>query len=182
MARAIIFLIGSLGIILLSIRSLMRPSSHGFPRFIAFEGILGLVVFNVPAWFEEPFSLAQIISWILLIGSTYLAIHGFWVLRKHGQPDQTIQDDNRIAIEKTTQLVTTGPYRFIRHPLYASLLYLSWGIFLKDISTLSLALIILISLTLFLTAVYEERENLRTFGDEYAGYIQHSKRFIPFLF
>jgi protein-S-isoprenylcysteine O-methyltransferase Ste14 len=182
MTDKIIFLLGSIGIIILSRHSLTNPSSHGFPRFIAFEGLLGLVVVNVPVWFENPFSLTQIISWVLLIVSTYLAIHGFWVLRKHGRPDQTIQDDNRIAIEKTTQLVTKGPYKFIRHPLYASLLYLAWGIFLKHISPLSLALIVLVSLTLFLTAVYEERENLHNFGEIYADYIQHTKRFIPFFF
>jgi protein-S-isoprenylcysteine O-methyltransferase Ste14 len=35
------------------------------------------------------------------------------------------------AIEKTTILVTTGAYRYIRHPLYSSLLFLAWGIFFK---------------------------------------------------
>lgn len=182
MLETIIFLIGSLGIIVLSRQSLTNPASHGFPRFFAFEGILGLVVLNAPAWFKEPFSLAQIISWILLLVSTYVVIHGFWVLKKHGQPDKAIQDSKRISIEKTTRLVTKGPYQFIRHPLYTSLLGLAWGIFLKQISPLSFALVLLVSLTLFLTAVYEERENLLTFGEEYAEYIRHTKRFIPFLY
>jgi protein-S-isoprenylcysteine O-methyltransferase Ste14 len=182
MTGIIIFLFGSLGFIYLSRKSLTNPSSHGFPRFLAFEGILGLVVLNAPAWFEEPFSLTQIISWVLLLISAYLAIHAFWLLRKYGKPDRAIQDSSRIAFEKTTHLVTRGPYKLIRHPLYASLLYLAWGIFLKQTSSLSIALAVLISLTLYLTAVYEERENLRIFGDEYAHYIRQTKRFIPYLF
>jgi protein-S-isoprenylcysteine O-methyltransferase Ste14 len=182
MLETIIFLLGSLGFIILSRRSLINPSSHGFPRFIAFEGILGLVVLNAPAWFFKPFSLAQIISWVLLVGSALLAIHAFWTLRKYGKPDRFIEDSSRLAFEKTTRLVTQGPYQFIRHPLYASLLCLAGGIFLKQISLLSITLIILVSLTLFLTAVYEEKENLLIFGEEYASYMQHTRRFIPFLF
>jgi protein-S-isoprenylcysteine O-methyltransferase Ste14 len=182
MAGTIVFLLGSLGFITLSRRSLTNPSSHGFPRFIAFEGILGLGILNVPSWFENPFSLAQIISWVLLLGSAFLVIGAIWSLRKYGKPDRAIEDSKRISIEKTTQLVTIGPYKYIRHPMYASLLYLAWGIFLKHTSSLSTALIILVSLTLFLTAVYEERENLRIFGDEYAQYIRQTKRFFPYLF
>jgi protein-S-isoprenylcysteine O-methyltransferase Ste14 len=169
MAGTIVFLLGSLGFITLSRRSLTNPSSHGFPRFIAFEGILGLGVLNVPSWF-------------LLLGSAFLVIGAIWSLRKYGKPDRAIEDSKRISIEKTTQLVTIGPYKYIRHPMYASLLYLAWGIFLKHTSSLSTALIILVSLTLFLTAVYEERENLRIFGDEYAQYIRQTKRFFPYLF
>jgi protein-S-isoprenylcysteine O-methyltransferase Ste14 len=182
MLETVIFLLGSIGFIILSRQSLINPSSHGFPRFIAFEGILGLVVLNASVWLLQPFSLAQIISWILLLASAYLAMHAFWAFRKYGKPDRFIQDGSRLAFEKTTSLVMQGPYRFIRHPMYASLLGLAWGVFLKKISPLSGALVALVSLTLFLTAIYEESENLRSFGEEYAEYIQHTKRFIPFLF
>jgi protein-S-isoprenylcysteine O-methyltransferase Ste14 len=182
MTGTIIFLLGSLGFIYLSRRSLTKPSSHGFPRFIAFEGILGLGVLNVPSWFKEPFSFVQIISWILLLGSAFLIMGALWTLRKYGRPDRTLEDGSRIAFEKTTQLVTRGSYKVIRHPMYASLLYLAWGIFLKHISSLSTALVILVSLTLFLSAVYEERENLCIFGDDYAVYTRQTKRFFPFLF
>jgi protein-S-isoprenylcysteine O-methyltransferase Ste14 len=79
--------------------------------------------------------------------------------------------------------VTRGAYRFIRHPMYASLLLLAWGIFFKDPASLAgLALAGLASLCLYLTARVEESENLRRFGEEYRVYMRGTKRFIPFLF
>ena len=182
MVELVVFLVGSLGIILLSRNSFTRFYSHGFPRFFAFEALLGLVVLNAHVWFYQPFSLTQIISWVLLVDAAFLATHAFWTLHTYGAPDRDIQDPSRIAMEKTTKLVTEGPYHFIRHPMYSSLLCLAWGIFLKQINLLSTLLAVLVSLTLFLTAIYEERENLRNFGDGYAAYMQRTKRFIPFVF
>jgi protein-S-isoprenylcysteine O-methyltransferase Ste14 len=66
--------------------------------------------------------------------------------------------------------------------MYASLSYLAWGVFLKQVALLSGMLVILASLALYATAIMEERENLRNFGDEYAEYMQRTKRFIPFVF
>ncbi len=182
MLEILVFVLGSFGIFLLSLRSLTKPHSHGFPRFFAFEAILGMVVLNAPFWFVQPFSFLQIVSWALLLDSAFLAMHAFYTLHKLGKPDASIQDTSRLVIEKTTHLVTDGPYRLIRHPLYASLLCFAWGVFLKQISLLSGLLLILTSLALYLTAWYEEGENLNNFGEAYTQYMQHTKRFIPFLF
>ena len=182
MLELFVFLFGSIGITVISHQSLVSHTSHGFPRFFAFEALLGLVVLNAHSWFTRPFSILQILSWALLLDAAYLATHAIWTLRVQGHPDRTIQDASRFSFEKTTKLVTQGPYQFIRHPMYTSLLELTWGVFLKEIDLLSVLLTILVSLTLFLTAVYEERENLRNFGDEYATYMQRTKRFIPFVY
>jgi len=182
MVELVVFMTGSLGIILLSRQSITRPYSHGFPRFFAFEALLGLVVLNARNWIVRPFSLTQIISWILLLIAAYLVIHAIRTFRINGAINHNIQDSSRMAWEKTTQIVTQGPYRFIRHPMYASLLCLAWGICLKQLNLMSVLLAIVVSMSLFLTAVYEERENLNLFGDEYAKYMQHTKRFIPFVF
>lgn len=182
MPGLIIFVVGSIGFIILTLRAVKSPLSHGLPRFFAFEAILGLVVLNAPGWWIQPFSLRQIVSWTLLLDSIFLSVHAIWVLRRYGKPDESIRDTGRLAFEKTTRLVTQGPYRFIRHPMYASLLCLVWGIFLKRVNLVSALLVLIASLTLFLTALYEEQENLGVFGDEYAIYMQQTKRFIPFVF
>jgi len=177
-----IFLAGSLVLAILSRASIINQRSHGFPRFFAFEAILGLAVLNAPAWFHQPFSLPQRVSWVLLLVSAFLVLSALSALRRFGVPDRSFRDASRISIEKTTRLVTVGPYRFIRHPMYASLLFLAWGIFLKRVDLVSFLLAMVASLALFLTAVYEEQENLRNFGDEYSVYMQHTRRFIPYLF
>jgi len=177
-----IYLLGSLGFVILSRHALTKPYSHGFPRFFAFEAILGLVVLNAPIWFIRPFSLPQLVSWILLLVSAFFAVYAFKVLRQSGKPDQSIQDATRLTFEKTTHLVTEGPYHFIRHPMYTSLLCLAWGVFLKHITLLSGLLVILASAALYITAILEEKENLRIFGTEYAAYMQQTQRFIPFVF
>ncbi len=141
-----------------------------------------MAVLNGRFWFLQPVSPLQIISWVLFMLAIYLAIHSFWSLRKYGAPDQSTKDSDRIGIEKTTRLVTDGPYRVIRHPMYASLLCLAGGILFKHIDLISILLAIIAGLTIFLTAVYEEKENLNYLGDEYAGYMQRTKRFIPFIF
>lgn len=182
MLELVVFLLGSLGIIVLSRRFFNQPYSHGFPRFFAFEAILGLVVLNARKWLIQPLSMPQVVSWILLLAGTLLVSSSVWALHKYGAADSSMQDSGRLSFEKTTTLVNRGPYRLIRHPMYTSLLCLAWGVFLKQVNLLSALLAFLASLALFLMAVYEERENLQIFGEEYVVYMQHTKRFIPFLF
>jgi protein-S-isoprenylcysteine O-methyltransferase Ste14 len=172
--RVAIFVVGSYGIIRLSIPSLKNPRSHGFYRAFAFEMLLALFLFNVSAWLHNPFSPLQLASWILLMASAMLAIHGFTILHRRGRPEG--------PVGSTTVLVRSGMYRWIRHPLYASLLYLGWGVCLKRPTALTVVLAIAATLFLFLTAKAEERENVDKFGTDYVVYMKKTKRFIPYVF
>jgi protein-S-isoprenylcysteine O-methyltransferase Ste14 len=110
--------------------SLRRPGTHGFYRFFAWEAILGLVVIHVRSWFRDPFSRHQVASWALLVVSFVPLVFGVRALRAHGnQATSRLDDADLLAFEKTTTLVDTGIYRYIRHPLYSSLLCLAWGLF-----------------------------------------------------
>jgi len=182
MIRAIIFAIGSALLVYISRKSLFHPHSHGFCRFFAWESILALVLLNAPQWFENPFSPRQLISWLFLLISIFLVVHGVHLLRVIGKPNQNRSDAELIAFEKTSSLVTVGVYKYIRHPLYSSLLFLAWGAFLKRPSWLGLLLAFLSSLFLFLTAKNDESECLKHFGNAYEIYMQGTKRFVPFLF
>lgn len=137
---------------------------------------------NFGYWLTDPLSPIQIVSWILLLGSLVLVIHGTYLLYKLGKPDPARDDPTLIGIENTTQLVTTGIYRYIRHPIYSSLLLLAWGAFLKQPSIVTLWLVVPATAFLTLTARMEEFENIRFFGEPYRNYMLHSKMFIPFLF
>lgn len=155
--------------------SLLNPYSHGFYRYFAFVSVIGLIILNSGRWLFDPFSPAQKVSWVLLAFSVLLAAGGFFMLWSLGQPKNHNIDD-------TTALVTRGIFRYIRHPLYSSLLLLDWGAYLKDPSFASTMLALAATTLLATTARLEEIENYRKFGPAYAVYMQKTKMFIPFLF
>ncbi len=177
-----LFAAGSVFLAWVSRASLRAPASHGFSRFIAWEAILALVILNAPHWFHEAFARRQILSWALLFASLPLVVGGYWSLQRHGKPDSRRPDDTLFGVERTTVLVTTGVYRFIRHPLYASLLCVAWGAFEKDVSWGSTALVAVATVCLIVTAKRDEAECVRYFGESYAEYMRHTKMFVPFVF
>jgi protein-S-isoprenylcysteine O-methyltransferase Ste14 len=176
------FLLGTVGLVYVSRASLVVPRSHGFYRFFAWETILGLVLLNIDVWFRAPFSWHQLISWPLLVISASLAIHSVHLLKQRGKPDAQRDDVPMVAFERTTTLVTTGAYHYIRHPLYSSLLFLAWGIFFKDPSWFGGLLAMAATLFLVATVRVEEAEDIRFFGKVYQEYMKKTKMFIPFLF
>jgi protein-S-isoprenylcysteine O-methyltransferase Ste14 len=169
-----VFILASAGIVWYSIPSLRSPRSHGFWRFFVFEAVLALFLLNVDCWFCSPFAWHQIVSWTLLVISAYLVIDGVRLLKTIGKPEG--------SFEETTTLVKRGIYKYIRHPLYSSLLFLAWGIFFKAPSWMGGALALVASGALIATARADEAECLEKFGGEYADYIKEAKMFIPFLF
>ena len=176
------FVAASIPLVYVSRASLREPRSHGFYRFFAWEAILALVMLNLDLWFVDPFSWHQLISWILLLISIFLVVQGVRLLRGIGKPDARRGGEPMLGFEKTTQLVTTGIYRFIRHPLYSSLLFLTWGVFFKDVTWFGTALALISTAFLVVTARADEVECTRYFGPDYQEYMKHTKMFIPFLF
>ena len=181
MWRPLALVVGSIPILWISRGSLRHRDAHGFYRYFAFEAILGVIVLSIPTWFRDPLSQRQLCSWVLLLSSLLLAAHGFRMLRELGDPDLNIQDGTRLGVEKTTRLVQSGAYRYIRHPLYASLLALAWGAFLKAPSWLAAVLAVVATGALYLTARVEERENVRNLGAAYAEYMRRTRMFVPFI-
>lgn len=181
--KIIIFIIGTILLMMISWKSLLSPRSHGFFRFFAWEAILALFLSNVDFWFYKPFAWNQWIAWFLLIVSLIPLVFGVYSLRTHGKPArQRAGDPSLLTFEKTTTLVTSGIYKYIRHPLYSSLLLLTWGIFFKLPAWMGFVLAIAATSFLFATAKADETECTHFFGSEYQEYMSHTKRFIPYAF
>ena len=177
--EVIIFLVATVGIAAVSWRSLGHPRSHGFYRFFVFEGVLILVLLNAHAWFRDPLSVRQLISWVLLSVSAALPILGLRQLRVAGGSPVEGSQGPEYRFERTSHLVTSGIYRYVRHPMYASLLYLTWGAFLKEVDWLRLAVAAVTSIFTYITARVEERETQDRFGESYRNYMRATKRFVP---
>ena len=182
MIMLFIFLIGSTIIVYVSRASLRAPRSHGFYRFFAWEAILALTVLNLDHWFYNPFAWHQLVSWFLLVVSLFLVIHGVRLLKQMGKQNTQRDDSPMPAFEKTTAIVTVGAYRYIRHPLYSSLLFLAWGVAFKTLSWPNILLAVVATIFLVATARAEEAEDIRFFGPAYQEYMRTTKMFIPFLF
>src|SRR5690606_15340342 len=117
MDKVIFFIALSLPLIFFSKQSLFEPHTHGFTRVFSWECIIILFVFNYTVWFKEPFSLKQVISWLLLIISLWFLVESVVRLRRARKPGIVRVDEKLFRFEKTTELVTSGIYRYIRHPM-----------------------------------------------------------------
>lgn len=162
-------------------RTLGNVRSHGFYRFLAWEAMLVMLVLNASSWFGDRSELSQRISWVLLSLSLVVLFAGVHQMRRFGQAGEQRQDDELFAFERTSQLVTGGIFRYIRHPMYCSLLLLAWGIACKRIDALIVLLAVLSSVLLWCSARCEERECLAYFGDAYRDYMRRSWMFVPLV-
>jgi protein-S-isoprenylcysteine O-methyltransferase Ste14 len=144
--------------------------------------MLALFLLNENFWFQNPFAWYQLISWTLLFASLIPLAFGVSALKSRGKPTANRESDpSLLAFEKTTQLVTSGVYKYIRHPLYSSLLLLTWGMFFKLPSIAGGTLTAFAILFLIATAKADEAECIQFFGAEYQNYMLKSKMFLPYI-
>ncbi|HLJ69206.1 MAG TPA: isoprenylcysteine carboxylmethyltransferase family protein [Chloroflexota bacterium] len=79
-------------------------------------------------------------------------------------------------------VITSGPYRVMRHPSYTGLLLIFGGIGVMLANWLSLALLIVFSLLGLIYRIHVEEAALEeALGDGYRSYAAHRRRIIPFV-
>lgn len=177
-----IYFFGLFATVWLSRKQLVNPKTHGFFRFFAFVCILTLWLIKIAGLGTVLLELPDVVAQCLLLSSVLLVLTGYLELKLRGRPSKTREDATLFAFEKTTKLVTTGIFRVIRHPMYASLLCLAWGLLTEYLTVVGLALAFLATYSLYRTARADERECLFFFGDEYVSYMQRTWAFLPFVF
>jgi protein-S-isoprenylcysteine O-methyltransferase Ste14 len=79
------------------------------------------------------------------------------------------------------ELVTTGPYRLIRNPIYSGLIFADFGTAIAT-STGFLAIAVLVSAFFVYSAVMEQRFMQSRFPEQYADYKRSTKLLVPYLF
>ncbi len=78
------------------------------------------------------------------------------------------------------ELVTSGPYRFVRHPIYSGLLTAMLGTALVD-NLLGLIVVAVLVAYFYYCGIVEERNLTATFPKAYPEYKSRTKMLIPFL-
>jgi len=85
-----------------------------------------------------------------------------------------------VQVQREHRVVNTGPYRLLRHPGYAGVLFGFVGLGLALQSWLSLLVLLLATTTaLAYRARIEERFLVAELGDEYVLYLARTKRLLP---
>ncbi|MCZ6759530.1 MAG: isoprenylcysteine carboxylmethyltransferase family protein [Gemmatimonadetes bacterium] len=86
-----------------------------------------------------------------------------------------------VAIRREHSLVTYGPYRWVRHPMYSiALLFFAGFSLLSANWFIGLTVIVGLSILVARTSI-EERKLIEEFGDEYREYMKRTGRFFPRL-
>ena len=88
------------------------------------------------------------------------------------------------AAANTTKgaLVTNGPFRWFRHPIYAALIYFFWSCVIAFPFKETIFAVLLITFGLLIRIFFEERSLVATYKQQYLDYSKHTKRIIPFIF
>ncbi len=146
-------------------------------RVVMFVLLLGwLVLYAInPAWMGAL--SVPLPAWLRWVGFALgLAGLGFWswaqvALGKEWSP--------QLQLRKEHHLVTKGPYRRIRHPLYTGMLGFGTGLALLTANWVFIALAVVVIAGLFARVPREEQMMIAEFGEEYKTYMQRTGRFFP---
>ena len=80
-----------------------------------------------------------------------------------------------------SRIITSGPYKYIRHPMYTTVLGTTLTVVIFSFTYFLLMIWLILLITLLMKLFYEESLIEKEFGG-YADYKSKSKRIIPFIF
>ncbi len=132
--------------------------------------------FALIAWLIWPFTPQVWSSPALVLVACSIAL-GVWTLAHNRLGNFNIRPEPKTS----GRLVTSGPYRFVRHPMYSALLFFAASEVIAYGDAWKVAGWCALALVLFAKAMLEER-GLREQFAGYAEYAQRVRRFIPGLF
>ena len=136
-----------------------------------------LAIFNLgtlnPENITEYYNV-RVIGLIVFIFFSWTQVWAFKYLGKYYSQEIIIQKDHK--------LITTGPYKLIRHPQYLSQLLSDLGAGIALGGFIVIPFVILIEIPLFILRAKKEEEIMNEFfGDEFSDYKKHSGFMIPFI-
>lgn len=161
------------------------PRSRESPALIAGRLVVALPLFGgVVAYLVGPRSMAwasvglsPLLRWLGVAVGIMVVPTVYWVLRTLGS-----NVSETVLTKERHELVTSGPYRFVRHPLYVVgiCLFLSVGLMAANAFILLWTLLTLIAVR-FLVVPREEAELVAKFGEDYRRYQKMTGSLLPKL-
>ncbi|MGA9453063.1 MAG: isoprenylcysteine carboxylmethyltransferase family protein [Verrucomicrobiia bacterium] len=128
-----------------------------------------------------PMNLALIsrTNWALVTGAVvcvfglFVTIWARWTLAGNWSSDVTFKQGH--------ELVRTGPYRFVRHPIYTGLLVMGLGSAIEIGRLRCWLSIVVVGIGFWIKLKQEESLMRRHFPDEYPAYQKQVKALVPFV-
>lgn len=119
-------------------------------------------------------------AWLRWIGAGLIFAGDFLFIRSHRALGKNWSP--LLEIRKEHALVTEGPYRFIRHPMYAAIFLIGTGTSLLSANWLVTLAHMISMISMYLVRVSDEEEMMiEQFGDEYREYMRRTGRLVPRL-
>ena len=131
-------------------------------------------VFYIPVFPWAQLPLPDFVRWVgILMGGISIPLIGWvhWTLGRAFSKSLTIQNGH--------QFVTTGPYRWIRHPMYTIFIFYFLSFFLVSTNLFLLITWIIMVITFIIRIPKEEQMLIDQFGDAYREYMQRTGRLFP---
>jgi protein-S-isoprenylcysteine O-methyltransferase Ste14 len=167
---------------------LLTPDERGERRGIGMRGVVLSVL--ILAYFAVIFlylvdhswmgplhvDYPEIVRWMGLGVSIAILPMLVWVHRTLGR-----QYAARLRVIEDHELIVEGPYRLVRHPMYAILWGFGVSLSLVTGNVLIVSLALVIILPLYFIAIEEEKMMLERFGGRYRDYMERTGRFFPRL-
>ncbi len=160
--------------------SRMRARQRGGDRAPVVANFAAFGVFFPSLLIFSGSSEGSATLWLAASGSLLAVAGGVLVLKSRTELGPAWSFVPRA--DQDTGLITTGPYRLVRHPIYLGLTLLAMGEALA-FSSWSAVLIVLCGIVpTFVRRARAEETVLRgTFGESYARYQKHTKMIIPHI-
>jgi protein-S-isoprenylcysteine O-methyltransferase Ste14 len=114
--------------------------------------------------------------WLAIVVVSAGLFRRLWAIIAVGPRRVSITAD----VKPETRLVMAGPYRFVRHPMYAALLLFAGGFVFTPFYWWKVGVWLGLLCVLIAMANIEEHQ-LSAFFDEYGGYCRQTQKFIPLL-
>ena len=147
-------------------------------RPIGLAGMLGMIAYLInPAWMAwASVPLPVWLRWLGVGLGPFAGALFVWTFRSLGR---NLTDT--VVTRKEHTLVTTGPYRWVRHPFYISAALAVLANSLAAANWFLFATGCLAVLLLMIRSRKEEANLIARFGDDYRTYMQRTGRFVPRL-
>lgn len=84
-----------------------------------------------------------------------------------------------VTLKENHELIRSGPYAYVRHPIYSGLILAMAGTALVNRSWAGLAAVVVLTIAFVFKSRFEERLMQSTFGAEYDVYRHRSGAFLP---